>query len=35
MTAERAVQVLRDEGLVRGLAGRGVYVLPEAERGRA
>jgi DNA-binding GntR family transcriptional regulator len=34
MTAERAVQVLRDEGLVRGLAGRGVYVLPEAERGR-
>jgi DNA-binding GntR family transcriptional regulator len=33
MTAERAVGVLRGEGLVRGIPGRGVYVIPEAERG--
>jgi GntR family transcriptional regulator len=33
MTAERGVEVLRAEGLVRGLPGRGVYVVPEAERG--
>jgi DNA-binding GntR family transcriptional regulator len=33
VTAERAVDVLRAEGLVRGLVGRGVVVLPEAERG--
>jgi GntR family transcriptional regulator len=34
MTAERAVGVLRAEGLVRGIPGRGVYVIPEAERRR-
>ena len=32
MTAERAVAELRAAGLVRGVPGRGVYVLPEAER---
>ena len=34
MTAERAVAVLRAEGLVRGVPGRGVVVLPAGERGR-
>jgi GntR family transcriptional regulator len=34
MTAERAVGLLRAEGLVRGIPGRGVYVIPEGERGR-
>ncbi len=34
MTAERAVGILRAEGLVRGIPGRGVLVLPEDERGR-
>jgi DNA-binding GntR family transcriptional regulator len=33
MTAERAVGQLRAAGLVRGVPGRGVIVLPEAERG--
>jgi DNA-binding GntR family transcriptional regulator len=33
MTAERAVGLLRSEGLVRGIPGRGVWVLPEGERG--
>jgi DNA-binding GntR family transcriptional regulator len=33
MTAERAVERLRSEGLVRGIPGKGVYVLPEADRG--
>ena len=33
MTAERAVELLRNEGLVVGLPGRGVRVLPESERG--
>ena len=28
-SAEKAVQVLRDEGLVRTVIGRGVYVVPE------
>ena len=32
MTAERAVERLRNEGLVRGIPGKGVYVVPEAER---
>ena len=32
MTAERAVAELRAAGLVRGVPGRGVVVLPEAER---
>lgn len=27
-SAEKAVQVLRDEGLVRTVIGRGVYVVP-------
>ena len=36
MTAERAVEMLRNEGLVRGIPGKGVYVVPGAERrGRA
>lgn len=34
MTAERAVEILRTEGLVRGIPGKGVYVIPEGERGR-
>lgn len=28
-SAEKAVQVLRDEGLVRTVIGRGVYVIPQ------
>jgi GntR family transcriptional regulator len=28
-TAEKAVQVLRDDGLVRTVIGRGVYVVPK------
>jgi GntR family transcriptional regulator len=32
-TVEKAVGVLRDEGLVRTVPGRGVYVVPAAERG--
>lgn len=28
-TVEKAVQVLRDEGLVRTVIGRGVYVVPK------
>ena len=28
-TARRAVEVLRDEGLVRTVIGRGVYVVPQ------
>jgi GntR family transcriptional regulator len=31
-TARRAVQVLRDEGLVVTVAHRGTYVVPEHER---
>lgn len=31
-SAEKAVQVLRDEGLVRTVIGRGVYVVPQEER---
>jgi GntR family transcriptional regulator len=31
-TAEKAVGVLRTEGLVRTVPGRGVYVVPKAER---
>ena len=34
MTAERAIGLLRAEGLVRGVPGRGVIVLPEDQRGR-
>lgn len=32
ITAEKAVRVLRDEGLVRAVVGRGVFVVPEADR---
>ena len=32
-TARRAVQVLRDEGLVETIPHRGTYVVPPAERG--
>jgi GntR family transcriptional regulator len=31
-TAERAVAVLREEGLVRTVPGKGVFVVPEGER---
>lgn len=32
ITAEKAVRVLRDEGLVTAVVGRGVFVVPEGER---
>ena len=32
-SAEKAVQVLRDEGLVRTVIGRGVYVVPQDASG--
>lgn len=32
ITAEKALGVLRDEGLVRSVIGRGTYVVPPAER---
>jgi GntR family transcriptional regulator len=32
ITAEKAVRVLRDEGLVRAVVGRGVFVIPPSER---
>lgn len=32
ITAEKALAVLRDEGLVRSVIGRGTYVVPPAER---
>ncbi len=31
-TAERALAVLRSEGLVRSVMGRGAFVVPEDER---
>jgi GntR family transcriptional regulator len=31
-TARKAVRVLRDEGLVEIVQGRGAYVVPESER---
>lgn len=31
-TVKKAIQVLRDEGLVRTVIGRGVYVVPPDER---
>jgi GntR family transcriptional regulator len=34
-TVEKAVQVLRDEGLVRTVIGRGVYVVPGDASGRS
>lgn len=33
-TAERALAVLRDEGLIRSRMGRGHFVVPAAERGQ-
>lgn len=32
MTVQRAIKVLRDEGLVVTYAGRGTFVVPESER---
>ena len=32
-TAERALAILRDEGLIRSVIGRGHFVVPPAERG--
>jgi GntR family transcriptional regulator len=32
-TVEKAVRVLQAEGLVRTVPGRGIYVVPGAERG--
>jgi len=31
-TAERAINVLRSEGLARTVPGKGVFVVPESER---
>jgi GntR family transcriptional regulator len=31
-TAERALAILRDEGLIRSVIGRGHFVVPAAER---
>jgi GntR family transcriptional regulator len=31
-TAERALAVLRSEGLIRSVMGRGAFVVPETER---
>jgi len=31
-TVDKAVGILRDEGLVRTVTGRGIYVVPEADR---
>ena len=31
-TAERALAVLRSEGLIRSVIGRGAFVVPEGER---
>ncbi len=33
-TAERALAVLREEGLIRSAMGRGHFVVPAAERGK-
>lgn len=33
-TVDKAVGVLRDEGLVRTVIGRGIYVVPEDQRRR-
>jgi DNA-binding GntR family transcriptional regulator len=33
-TADRAVDLLKAEGLVRTVPGRGIYVVPEDERPR-
>ena len=33
-TAERALAVLRDEGLLRSVMGRGHFVVPSGERGK-
>jgi len=32
-TAERALAILREEGLIRSVMGRGHFVVPPAERG--
>lgn len=31
-TIDKAIGILRDEGLVRTVTGRGIYVVPEGER---
>ena len=33
-TAERALAILRDEGLLRSVMGRGHFVIPPSERGK-
>jgi DNA-binding GntR family transcriptional regulator len=35
MTVQRAIGVLRDEGLVVTYPGRGTFVVPEGQRGQA
>jgi GntR family transcriptional regulator len=32
-TAERALRILKDEGLIKSAMGRGTFVVPKAERG--
>lgn len=34
-TIDKAIDILRGEGLVRTVTGRGIYVVPENERPRA
>lgn len=34
-TAERALAILREEGLIRSAMGRGHFTVPPGERGRA
>lgn len=34
-TIDKAIAILRDEGLVRTVTGRGIYVVPPADRPKA
>jgi GntR family transcriptional regulator len=34
VTAEKALAVLKEEGIVRSVIGRGTYVVPASERGQ-